>query len=59
MTALDEVFVCLWVVEATNDGPNGGDGGGDLLDHGGANLVRAHLVVVIESDGSWDLVGAW
>ncbi|MCI38068.1 hypothetical protein A2U01_0059296, partial [Trifolium medium] len=34
-TTLDEVFVGLWFVEAANNGPNGGDGGGCFLnDHG-------------------------
>lgn len=30
--AFDEVFVGLWLVEAANDGPDGGDGGGCFLD---------------------------
>lgn len=59
MTALDKVFVCLWVVEPANNGPNGGDGGGDVLDHGGATLVGAHLVCVVDGDGVGDLGGAW
>lgn len=59
MTALDEVFVRLRVVEASNDGPHGGDRGGDLLDHGGATLVRAHLVCVVHGNRVRDLGGAW
>jgi len=51
VAALDEVLVCLGVVESTDDGPDGGDGSGDLLDHGGAALVRAYRVDVIALDG--------
>ncbi|PON94339.1 hypothetical protein TorRG33x02_098130, partial [Trema orientale] len=36
VAALDEVLVGLGVVEPPDDRPDGGDGGGDLLDHGGA-----------------------
>lgn len=50
VAALDEVFVCLRVVEAADDGPHGGDGGGDLLRDGGAALVGADGVVVVASD---------
>lgn len=47
VAALDEVFVGLRVVEAPYDGPDGGDGRGDFLDHGGAALVRGHRVRVV------------
>ena len=47
VAALDEVLVGLRVVEAPHDGPDGGDRGGDLLDHGGAALLRGHHVGVV------------
>lgn len=59
VTALDKVFVCLRVVETSNDRPNGGDGSGDLLDHGGATLVRADLVCVVHGYRVRDLGCAW
>lgn len=46
VTALNEVFVGLWVVEAAEDGPHGGDRSVDLLNDGGAALVRIRSVVV-------------
>ncbi|KAA8517459.1 hypothetical protein F0562_017752 [Nyssa sinensis] len=58
LAALDEVLVRLWVVEAANDGPNGGDWGRDLLDHGGAALVGSHDVRVVASHGVWHRGGA-
>ena len=59
MAALDEVLVGLRVVEAAHDGPDGGHGGGDLLDHGGAALVGAHLVSMVHGHRVGDLGGAW
>lgn len=59
VAALDEVFVCLRVIEATEDGPNGGDWGGDMLDHGGATLVWANGMSMMSSDGIGDLSGTW
>lgn len=50
VAALHEVFVGLGVVEAAHDGPHGGDGGGDLLRHGGAALVGGHRVGVVSRD---------
>lgn len=50
MAALDEVLVSLRLVEAADDGPDGGDGGGDVLDDGGAALVGADGVGVVASD---------
>ena len=47
VAALDEVLVGLGVVEAPHDWPHGGDGGVDLLDHGGAALLGAHGVGVV------------
>lgn len=47
MAALEEVFVGLGVIEAADDGPDHGDGGGDGLDDGGAALVGAHGVGVV------------
>lgn len=44
--AFEEVFVSLRVVEAANDGPYGRDWSGDLLDYGGATLVRTNLMRV-------------
>lgn len=55
VAALDEVLVGLRVVEAADDGPDEGDGGGDLLDDGGAALVGGHGVGVVASHG----VGEW
>jgi hypothetical protein len=55
VAALDEVLVCLRVVEAADDGPDGGDGGGDVFHHGGATLVGAHRVCVVEGHGFWDV----
>lgn len=49
--AFKEVFVSLRVVEAADDGPYGGDRGGDLLYDGGATLVGTHLVRVETSGG--------
>ena len=34
VTALDEVLVSLGVIEAADHGPDGGYGGGDLLEYG-------------------------
>lgn len=51
VAGLDEVLVGLWVVEAADHGPDGGDGGADVLDHGGAALVGAHGVGVEEGHG--------
>ncbi|CAJ2670845.1 unnamed protein product [Trifolium pratense] len=39
VATFDKVFVGLWIVEATDDGPDGGDRSGDFLDDGGATLV--------------------
>lgn len=47
MAAFHEVFVRLGVVEAPDHGPHSGDGGGDILGHGGAALVAAHRVGVV------------
>ncbi|CAL5346535.1 unnamed protein product [Camellia sinensis] len=51
VAALDEVLVRLWVVEAADDGPDGGDGSGDVVDGGGAALVGTHGVSVVARDG--------
>ena len=51
VAAFEEVFVSLRVVEASDDGPYGRNRGGDLLDHGGAALVRTNLVRVETSCG--------
>jgi hypothetical protein len=45
-TAFEKVFVSLWVIKAAYDGPNGGDWSGDLLNNGGATLIRTNLVCV-------------
>lgn len=54
VTAFDEVFVGLGIVEATDDGPDGGYGSGDFLDDGGAALVGRDGVGVVASDGVGD-----
>lgn len=58
MAAFDEVFVGLWIVEATDYGPDGGDGCGDMLDDGGATLVGGDCVGVVAGDGVGD-GGCW
>lgn len=58
VAALDEVFVGLRVVEATDEGPDGGDGGRDFLNHGGAALVRANSVGVVAGYMVGDFGGA-
>lgn len=50
VTALEEPFVGLRVVEAAHEGPDGRHGGEDSLDHGGAALVRAKRVGVVVLD---------
>lgn len=57
VAALDEVLVRLRVVEAADDGPHGGDGGEDVLAHGGAALVGAHRVGVVAGHVVRDLCG--
>nr|GLL26964.1 hypothetical protein VIGAN_04129500 [Ipomoea trifida] len=57
VAALHEVLVGLRVVEAADHGPNGGDGGGDPLDHGGAALVGSHRMGVIAGHRFRDLRG--
>lgn len=54
VAALDEVLVSLGVVEATDDGPDGRDGSGDLLDDGGAALVGANDEGVVACYGVGD-----
>lgn len=39
VAAFNKVFVSLWIVEAADDGPDGGNWSGDFLDDGGATLV--------------------
>lgn len=48
VAATEEVFVSLWVVKATNYGPNGGEWCVYLFDHGGATLVWTKRVCVID-----------
>lgn len=50
VAALDEVFVGLGIVESADDGPDGGDGSGDLLDDDGAALVGADSMGVKAGD---------
>lgn len=47
VAALDEMLVGLGVIEASNDGPHGGDRRVDGLDHDGAALVGSHGVRVL------------
>jgi len=54
VAALEEVLVGLGIVEAADDRPDGGDGGGDGLDDGGAALVGGHGVGVVAGDGVGD-----
>ncbi|CAA3009020.1 Hypothetical predicted protein [Olea europaea subsp. europaea] len=58
VATLDKVLVCLWFVEAADEGPYGVDWGIYLLDHGGAGLVLAHGVSMVASDVVWDLGAA-
>ena len=58
VATLDEVLVGLWIVEAADDGPDGGDRGGDLLDDGGAALIGADDVGVVAWHSVGDLGGA-
>lgn len=58
VTALEKVLVGLRVVEAADDGPDGGDGGGDFLNRGGAALVRTDGVSVITGYVVGDFRGA-
>ncbi|KAL6998452.1 hypothetical protein U1Q18_008579 [Sarracenia purpurea var. burkii] len=58
VAALDEVLVRLWVVEAADDGPDGGDWSGDLLHRGGAALGGANGVGVVTAYGIWHRGGA-
>lgn len=51
MAALYKVFIRLWVVEAADDGPDGGDWGVDLLDDGGAALVLSCWMDVVSGNG--------
>lgn len=55
MTAFEKVFVCLRVIEAANDGPYGGDGGGDGLVDGGGALVWSDGVGVVVEEMIWDV----
>lgn len=57
VAALDKVLVRLWVVEAADHGPYGGDGGGDLLRDGGAALIGANGVCVVACHVVRDLGG--
>lgn len=52
VAGLDEVLVGLGVVESADDGPDGGDGSGDLLGDGGAALVGVEEVGVV--GGEWE-----
>ena len=47
VAALDEVLVGLRVVKPPDHRPDGGYGGGDFLDHGGAGLVRPYRMRVV------------
>ncbi|KAL2500429.1 hypothetical protein Fot_34277 [Forsythia ovata] len=58
VAALEEMLVGLRVVEAADDGPDGGYWGGDFLNHSGAALVRADRVGVIAGYVVWYLGGA-
>ncbi|KAL4296625.1 hypothetical protein GQ457_12G008340 [Hibiscus cannabinus] len=51
VAALDKVLVSLGVIEATDNGPDGGDWGRDLLYDGGATLVWTDEVGMMTSDG--------
>lgn len=55
VAASEKVFVSLWVVKASNHGPNGGERGVYLFDHGGATLVRTKRVCVVDCDRFRDL----
>lgn len=54
VTAFDEVLVSLGIIESADNGPDGGDGGGDLLDNGRAALVGTNWVRVVASNGVRD-----
>lgn len=50
------MFVELRSVEAANDGPYGGDRGGDFLDDGGRTLMDGVYVLrVVTNDVVWDI----
>ncbi|KAL1804618.1 hypothetical protein ACET3Z_027686 [Daucus carota] len=55
VAAAEEVFVRLRVVEAAHDGPDGGERRVDVFDHGGAALVGAQGVCVVERHRVRDL----
>ena len=59
VAGLDEVLVGLGVVEAADDGPHGGQRGGDLLDNGGAALVGGNGVGVVTGHGGRDSRRTW
>lgn len=51
VAALYEVLVGLRVVESPDHRPDGGDRGGDFLDHGGAGLVGPHRMRMVDGHG--------
>lgn len=50
MTAFEEVFISLRVIETANHRPDGFDRGVDGLNHSGATLVRTQGVEVVGGD---------
>ncbi|KAK8517173.1 hypothetical protein V6N13_092459 [Hibiscus sabdariffa] len=50
VTALEEVFVRLGVIETANHRPDGFHGGVNGLNHGGATLVRTKIVNMVSRD---------
>lgn len=50
MAALKEVLVDMRRVESADHRPDGVDWGADILNHGGAALVWARRVGVVEGD---------
>lgn len=51
VAALDEVFVGLRVIESPDHRPDGRNGGGDFLDHGGTSLVGPHRIGMVDGHG--------
>ncbi|KAI3684717.1 hypothetical protein L6452_33942 [Arctium lappa] len=56
LTTLEKVFVGLWVLEASDDGPDCVHGGGDGLDYGGGTLVVSDHVGMVVVEVFWESI---